>query len=280
MNKSVNKEIYFHVGIAKTGTTFLQYRVFPKFEGIYYIQRTRYKRALKIIRAKKHARYLVSREFDLHLEQAAESFSSSFPDTKPIIVFRRQDSYIASQYRRFVKNGFTGKFTEFIDLDNDTGFFKKKYLEFFNQIQLLEKYFNPKPLVLFYEDLRSEPVTFIEKLARQLNVSIDIKNVNLDKKHSSYSEKQLKAMMSLGKYINMEKRRLFKNDFLNFFWRLYLGSIRYTTLFLAKFIPQSYFSSEPLINKSDLEKIREYYNKDWEQCIDYSKKFDELSSNE
>lgn len=128
MSNTPKKNIYFHVGTGKTGTTFLQYRVFSKFRDIYYIQRTRYKNAKKIINGSNYEKYLISREFDQQLEHEVKLFSADFPDAIPMIVFRRHDGYIASQYRRFVKNGFTGDFSEFFDLEKDKGFFKKTRL--------------------------------------------------------------------------------------------------------------------------------------------------------
>lgn len=271
MSASLNSEanIFFHVGTGKTGTTFLQYRVFPNFQGICYIQRTRYKKAKKIIRANKHDRYLVSREFDQQLEQEVKLFAKDFPDTIPIIVFRKHDSYIASQYRRFVKNGFTGSFREFFDLQNDTGYFKKKDLNYCEQIRILKAHFTPDPIVLFYEDLKKDPVGFIKQIAHQLVVSIDIQKINLSKKHTSYSEKQLKALLFVGRYINLKKRRIFKNNILHFLWRIYLGTLRYATLYLSKLIPGALFSPKPLINKDELVEINAYYNQDWNTCLKY-----------
>ena len=270
MMENLNKKIFFHVGTGKTGTTFLQYRVFPKLKGIYYIQRTRFRKAKEIINKSHQNIFLVSREFDQQLEEQVSKFSSVFPDTTPIIVFRRHDDYIASQYRRFVKNGFTGGFHRFFDLENDTGYFKKHDLDYFRQIGILEKYFKPKPIVLFYNDLRKDPHKFIDRLTALLDATIDHNDLNLNKKHTSYSEKQLKGILKVGRYINLRKRRIFRNNFLHFLWRLYQGLLRYSTLYISELIPEQFFNKEPLIPKSELEKIREYYTADWEKCLAYS----------
>lgn len=270
MTKSIKKTIYFHVGTGKTGTTFLQYRVFPKFKNIYYINRTKYKKAKTIINNTNHNKYLVSREFDQQLEREVKLFSSYFPDTIPIIVFRRHDSYIASQYRRFLKNGFRGNFQDFFDLENDLGKFKKHDLNYSHQIQLLEKYFKAKPVVLIYEKLKSNPSDFINNLSDLMDVSINLEKLNLTKKHSSYSEKQIKAIVFVGRKINLRKRRIFENGILHFLWKLYLGFIRYTILYTAKLFPDSFFGNKALISKNELEKIRNFYKDDWEKCLQYS----------
>lgn len=271
MNKEEIKNIFFHVGTGKTGTTFLQYRVFPKFTGVYYIQRTRYRKAKNIIKSTNYSNYLISSEFDQQLEDEVKSFSADFPNTKPIIVFRRHDSYIASQYRRFLKNGFNNEFTKFFDLENDNGLFKKQNLNYSYQIQILEKYFTQKPIVLFYDDMRNDDKAFVEDLAKRIGASIDFNTVNTSKKHTSYSEKQLKAMMAVGRFVNMKKRRIFKNGLLHLFWRLYLGSIRYSSLYVSKILPNKFFSSEPIVSKIELEKVRNFYASDWENVKAYAK---------
>ena len=265
----MEKDIYFHVGTGKTGTTFLQYRVFPKFKGIYYIQRTKYKKSKDIINKTNYDKYLLSREFDQQLEDEVRWFSADFPGTTPIIVFRRHDSYIASQFRRFVKNGFRGSFTDFFDLENDSGYFKKKDLDYFSQIKILEKYFTKKPIVLFYEDLRDNPVKFTQNLADAIGATFDPDSINWDKKHASYSEKQLKYIQKAGKYINLLKRRHSKNPFVHFVIKLLREGVRYSILYTAKLLPEP--KEKPLIPKEELEKVREYYSNDWEKCKEYVK---------
>jgi hypothetical protein len=265
MVQNNEKQVYIHVGTGKTGTTFLQYRVFPKLKGICYIQRTRYKKSERIIKNTTHHKYLVSREFDQQLEREVAWFSSIFPNAIPIIVFRRHDSYIASQYRRFVKNGFHGHFTDFFDVEHDNGFFKKQDLNYSRHITILENYFSRKPAVLFYDELQNSPDIFIEKLSRLLDVSVDKNSLNLRRKHTSYTEKQLKAILAAGKYINLRKRRIFASSVLHLLWRLYLNGLRYSVLFLGKIAPTRYFGSEPLIPLHELEKVRQYYANDWEQ---------------
>jgi len=46
---NTEKEVYFHVGLGKTASTYLQYQLFPKLKGIKYFQRSSYKRYHKII---------------------------------------------------------------------------------------------------------------------------------------------------------------------------------------------------------------------------------------
>lgn len=258
-----DKEIYFHVGTGKTGTTFLQYQVFPRLNGIRYIQRTRFKQAEKLIHVLDYPRYLISREFDQQLEEEVAKFARKFPDATPLIVFRKHGSYIASQFKRFVKNGFQGDFGSFFDLVDDSGYFKKKDLDYKGQIDILRKHFSKEPLVFVYEDLIENPAEYIVHMSQLLGCTIDISRVNLSRKHTSYSEHQLKAIQQVGRKINLRKRRVFKNGLLHLIWRLHLGAIRYSVLFGARFFAKTSFSPDPLIEPTDLSKIDQHFARDW-----------------
>ena len=143
-------EIYFHVGLGKTASTYLQYAFFPKLKGVHYVQRTKYRFYDAILRKGEYEKYFFSREFDQQLEAEVSQFARLYPDTKPIIIFRRHDGWIASQYRRYIKNGSSRSFEAFFDVENDSGIWPRQEVTFRPMLDLLEKYFSKKPLVLFH----------------------------------------------------------------------------------------------------------------------------------
>ena len=266
---SLEKNIYFHVGISKTGSTFLQNRVFPKLSKITYIPTNIYHRVFEEIKNCDSNQILVSRELDRQFEREVTLFSSRYRTATPIIVFRKHEEYLASQYKRFVKNGFKGEIEDFFDLKNDKGFFKSLHLSFSYQIGVLKEKFEKEPIVLFYEDLRSNPRGFIRSFCSLTLSDIDLEKVNFNKKHISYSEKQLKAIKAVSKYFNLKKRVVFKSPILNLFWRLYQGFFRYSILYLSLVIPSFMYSKKPLIDPVYLKKVSEHFKDDWERCLKY-----------
>ena len=271
------KRVYFHVGTGKAASTYLQYRVFPNFFGVHYIQRTRYKKALEIVQSGNHEVYLLSREFDRQLEYEVGRFADKYPNCRPIIVLRRHDSYIASQYRRFVKNGYRKDFKSFFDVHGNTGYFKHKHIDYKRQIEVLEAKFDLPPIVLIYEDLVNDPVRFVQKLAQLLGSTINYEQLNFERYHASYPEKQLKAILKVGRYLNLRNRKLFKNSVLQFLYRFVLAATRYSILLIAKFLPRSWFSKEPLIRLEELNEVHAYFLDDWTFVLDYAVKSTHLT---
>lgn len=253
-------EIYFHVGTGKTGSTFLQARIFPLLKGVHYIPTNRYHKIFLEIEKCPSKKILISREFDQQLEREVKRFSEKYPKTTPIIVFRRHDSYIASQYRRFVKNGFSGNFEAFFDLQNNEGYFKQSDLDYKSQVALLKKHFTKDPIVFTYKEFKENTHNFTQKWAEIMSCSLDIKKVNWRRKHTSYSEHQLKVFKKFAKLFNLTKRRVFKNSALHFLWRIYLGSVRYSILYLSFLVPKN---NEKLIKEKKLEAVKIHFQEDW-----------------
>ena len=268
MNKS---EIFFHVGVERTGTKYVQGKVFPYFKGIHFINKDRFSIYNKIIDKQKYSKYLVSMELNLspQFEEEVKRFSESYPDTKVIMVLRKQHSWIASHYKRIVKNGQNLTFSQFLDMENDQSVYNRSDLLYYDKLMLLKKYFHQKPLVLLYDDLRNQPMSFIDKLANFLNVTYDKNEINLDRKHTSYSLKQLKAIQKTMKYVTIERKKISKSIIINYLYRLYIDAIRYSVLYITKILPDSWFDTKPLIDTLTIQKIKDYYKKDWERSVKY-----------
>jgi hypothetical protein len=208
----------------------------------------------------------VSREGGRRLERRVRDFASRYPDAHPIIVLRRHDGWVASHYRRHVKNGGPRTFREFIDIDTDQGLWKRDDLLFMAKIKLLEETFGKRPLVLFHEHLRSDPDAFFERLTTHLGASLDRAGVSLDIVHSSYRETHLKVLRAVA-------RRLFRrepHDLATWIRRRLRMYACYVILHGARLLPEAWVPDGELIPARELEKISAYYRDDWEQCQEYA----------
>ncbi len=258
-------EVYFHVGLGKTGSKYLQFIFFPALKGIKYIHMTRYRKSKEIIKRVGSGKFLVSREFDRQFEKEIEWFSADFPDAGAIMVLRRHDEWILSQYKRYIKNGHRFSFDELFNLNN-TGFFKIEHMLFYEKIKFLESHFTKKPLVLLYDELRNNPKSFLDKIAIYTGTTYDKSKIGFSKKHASYSEKQLKFIYVLSKHINLIAGDSKLKKY------LFVYPIRYPVLYLSKYVPDSLAPNVNLMpEKEKLIEIKEFFREDWEKCVEYIK---------
>lgn len=265
-------EVYFHVGLERTATTFLQTQVFPAMRGVEYVPKADFRHAAERITHTQAAKVLVSHEFDSGLERAAKDFTEQFPDAHPIIAFRRQDSWIVSQYKRHIKKGHRTRFRDFIDLENDRGYYKKSSLHYTEKLRLLERYFRPEPLVLLFEDLKDRPEDFVQQIADYVGCTYAPDQLNLNARHVSYADKQLKALWEVGKVIPLRPEPENYGAKWPFEMLRLLGKgVRYTTLSIAEQLPKRWLPEGEFVSETEVERIRAYFQKDWRQVQQYAK---------
>ncbi len=261
--------IYWHIGTERTGTKYLQQSVFPNFKGIGYIDRSQFHSTKAIIDKGEHSTYLVSFELNLNadLEPYIKGFLAQFPAAIPIVVFRPQDQWLISQYKRHLKNGKPGTFTDMFDVANDNGLYKRDDLSYTKLIEKLEHYFQHPPIVMLYQDMQKQPEAFIKLFAQQVGAMVNMPNVNLHPRHRSYNDKQLMALYSVSKHIDISKTKKGNSKVLHALHSLWKNAVRYGTLNVAKVLPDSYFHNRKLIQNKDLEAIKAYYQTDQEQLL-------------
>ena len=264
-------EIYIHVGMGRVGSTFLQYQVFPKIRGLHYIQRTRFRQAKKIIGKGKSDKYLVSGELDnRYIEKYIKVFADPYNFARPILIIRRHDEWIASQYRRYLKNGNHWRFTDFFDLEDDKGYWKQESLNYYPNILLLEKYFQHKPMVLLYDDLRKDSKAFIHQIVEYMDAEIQMDQLNLSRRHASYNEMELRAVYRASERINLRKKRPFNKKWKNVLLNLWTNLLRYAIIYGSHVLPGKFSTKEQIFpTEHQLGAIREHYNEDWEKCVAY-----------
>lgn len=262
----MSKNVTFHIGLGKTGSTYLQHEFFPKLKGVEYIPSRKYHKVFEILESKPEGNYFVSREFDQQLERECLKIAEHYPDANIIMVLRPPAGWIASQYRRFAKNGIHETFGEFFDIENDQGRWKQKELYFSHHIAFLEKTFSKKPLVLFHEDLKKDPHAFMKKMADFAGATYNKADISLAPVHKSHSEKRLKMMRKYGHRF-LPKEQSYSDNYLlhKLQWRWKQIKV-HTLMMLSALFPDSHFDDVEVIPKAQLEKIAEHYREDYEKC--------------
>jgi len=247
------RQTFFHVGYARAASTFLQKSIFPALTNLQYIPRNRFR-----VREKEKKRFnadkiLMSREA------------------------RRQDTLAASNYRLHAKKGHTVRFEQYLDLENDNGFWKLEEFEYMRLIRYVKESTGHKPIVLIFEDYIENPDGYLDTLCAALECSIDKNAIRSKVVHKSYSDKQLRLRRQFADYFELRSQESNKlknktpqgDSVVNFIrYRALLWS---SAIFmrLANFAPDSWLSDEPLIDDARLEQVKDYYADDWQACRDY-----------
>ena len=268
-------QTFFHVGYARAASTFLQKVVFPALTEIQYIPRNRFRVREKEKKRFRSNKVLMSREAGRHIYTRCDRVKEVF-GSRIVISLRRQDTLAASNYRLHAKKGHTIRFDKYLDLEQDQGFWKLDDFRYMRLIRYLEKSTGEKPIVLIFEDYIQDPDFYIDTLCAALQCTINKALLHNDPVHKSYSDKQLRLRRQFAdKLVRSQSNNLMRDKtpqgdgFINFLrYRALLWSSSLFMLF-AKFIPERYLSDEPLIESARLQEVREYYDSDWQECIEY-----------
>ncbi len=263
-------EVYFHAGLGKVASTYLQKSVFPALENIHYIPRNRFRGHRRVIARRQHARYLLSREAGKYLERRLKDVAAIYPDARVLLFFRRQDEWIASHYRRYVKNGGTRELSGYLDILSDNGIWKRDQLLYMGLIEQVELIFGTPPFVLTYDRLKTDSSDFILKIAEFLGANINQNKLSTAPVHQSYSDTRLKVMRRMCRKLGLAdpeydsahrhahrlQRRL----------ALYRN---YILLACAGLVPENTVANEELSPIQYLDEIRQYYASDWQNLCEF-----------
>jgi len=184
MNK---QEIFIHIGLPKTGTTFLQEEIFPKLNNVNFILRdfslAQYSEGKNLISNERITGGITG---DADYKTILDRIKKLFPNIKIIVVFRNKDEWIRSCYYQFIGTSenrlLVKSFKEYYD-----NYFNKSLLDFVSFEQYLKDMFDDV-LVLDYNLLKTDSNRFIEMICGFIGVDIPVYdnnkyNISLKDKH-------------------------------------------------------------------------------------------------
>ncbi|GAB4394857.1 MAG: hypothetical protein Tsb0032_23880 [Kiloniellaceae bacterium] len=163
---------YFHVGLHKTASTYLQRMVFPYWPGITYL---RHRNVEYFLRLPEGKRYLVSCEglsgatFAPLAERrrGLERLAEMFPGANVMVGFRPHGGFVASLYSQYVRYGGQATFDGFFSLTapQDQVIWRREDLCFRDLIECMETAFGKPPFVFQMSELRSNREALLADMA-------------------------------------------------------------------------------------------------------------------
>lgn len=268
----VKNEIFFHVGLPRTASTFLQRNFFPHLNNVFFVKKHDFVHRKKIIEKGTHSRYLLSTEMDIGKEGRYEwlkAVANEYPDAKIIIVLRRHDDWIKSKYFYHLRKGGTHDFSEFFNL-NDTGFFRIDHLNCIKRIELIKSYFPQEPLIVFHEELKANPEKTLELIAQFMGTAYNKDKVKLEHKNQAFKLNELIAIRKFNRISGYDQDK-FKNRYIRSKYRKYYGIYNRIIIFFLSVFGLYKKSDIVLITPEELSDIKAYFAQDWADTISYVK---------
>ncbi len=192
-------KVFIHIGLHKTGTTFLQKQVFPYIEDIHYVEKEESIRFDMNLNEKKVN--LISNEDlsgnpwlkNVHDRfRIADRLKRVFPKAKIIVGTRNKSSWVKSLYKNYVRKGGIYDFKTF---KNDI--FEEDYLEFDEYINYLKKLFDDV-YVYQFEDLKKDSFQFVKDMCEYIGCSVP--SFDNQKRNVAWNDRQLRLARFLNKF--------------------------------------------------------------------------------
>ena len=182
-----NVRLFVHIGLMKTGTTFLQANIFPHLNNVRLIKPNQNLVSHQLL--SKETRFLISDEgisgcpywSDRRNLRYPEQFSLGvaklrqiLPHARVICCLREPAAFLQSAYKQYLHEGGTLEFEDFFQSTGD-GVVTKSDLMFSRFIDYLRRSFNENDLFLYdFDDFQRSPGTVLEDMLDFLGASADV----------------------------------------------------------------------------------------------------------
>lgn len=269
-----DKKVFFHVGLPKTASTFLQVKVFPKFEGIKYIKKHDFKKKDQIIKNSGFNRILLSVELDLDIDAGknkAKDVAANYPNSFAIVVLRKHGSWLKSKYKYYLRKHGTRTFQEYYHPNRQETILSDKNLRFYPKIKFLEETFQKPPLVLFQEELKNEPYKVIDLIASYIGANYSRKDIKIKTVKKAYSEKQLKLVRKFNRLYKFDKTGIHSKAG-KFMYKKFSAFLLHSVAYLGVLYPGKLVDKQALIPSETIKKVNNAFSEDWQMCMEYSMK--------
>ena len=206
----MTKKIIFHIGLHKTATTSLQVDTFPKIRELNYLPmqldpvRTYINHVLACdpiyypgsTKAAPLKAHFVANKVNLvsseslsgpawvgvaqrgidHRSPVLSNLSFDFKEAEILLILRRQDGYARSMYRQYIKSGGTFTMARFLGSDLELGspLFSLDRFSYSPYVDALQRHFDGKIHVMFFEELLADSAKFFGKLSTILDCSSEL----------------------------------------------------------------------------------------------------------
>jgi len=204
-------EVIIHVGMHKTGTTFIQEEIFQRVASRDPLNEINYMETFDISNHIEEGKINIISDENLdggsyrlssnhkRRNTIAHNLAKLYPDAKVIVCIRNQKTWIRSAYKQFVL-GYGAKDHSFKDYVRDID---AEVLDFVGYTKLLEDLF-PSVHVCHFEDLVENPAGFIMNICKFIGIDYPI-GVNYRRKNVAISDKQVSTIRKISRFLRLKE---------------------------------------------------------------------------
>lgn len=205
--------LFLHVGLHKTGTTYFQSEVFPRWSGLKYLRSLTVENFLKTDPGQV---CLASREgfsagVVAHRHEKLsflKRLSAMFPDAGVLISFRDHGSYLNAIYSQYLRYGGTLRLDAFFDLEGDAGYIKREDLLFPDYVDGITEYWGKPPFVFLLSELRQDKQRLFDEMGRFMGVSPPtLDELSSGRRNVSLGRKQAEALRRINQWSGVSLHR-------------------------------------------------------------------------
>ena len=266
-----------HVGLMKTGSTFLQTRVFPYLQGVTYVHGMESFYRGRFFSFGELAPLLISNEgltgswfkdgeygldYFERFQYSIKNIRRYFNQPKLIVVFREPSSFIYSSYKQSLHERGTLRWEQFFPFEtlSTEELAQFNFSRFINI--LLENFRKRDLLLLNYDELTESPESFVELIKRfclttegyEINKGISFP---IHERSNAAVPTEYEDLLILN-----NKLSNFTRDKFGFSLQIQFGRYELSMKTLAQvFLPRLKKSKKP----ENLNTIKAYYQQDWEK---------------
>ena len=259
-------QIFFHLGFPKTGSTFLQNRIFPYIPGINFFKKHHFRKYKKLTPTNGE-KYFFTYEKDINIRAELDRIKEKFPENSYIIlVFRPHYSWIVSKYKNYIRKFGHLSFNKYFSTTDPNCFLNIGPDFYTSRADYAEKLFNGRVLLLNYEELKQSPETFMRKIYKFMGLNDEEVIISNKILKPSFSNNQLKILRKFNSYIQHKRLRTPVKAVRETHHKLH-HFLLHTVAFFAQFFPVNTDDFEEEI-AAGKEEIDAYFQKDWENMME------------
>jgi len=257
--------LYFHVGMHKTGTSYMQQYVFPKLSGITFL--SPHSPLDAFLRIEANGKFLYSNErlagrlwASLEdVEYSIKRLAHLFPEARILMSFRPHHSFIVSSYKQYLHQGGCLSFCEFYDFNSDSGLISRDQLRYQPRIEFLKTYFGRDPFVYLQSEIFSKLDGLLADICAYLEIDPpDARRIPRRSANVGVNHGQAKVLRWLNHFFRSEFNPNGKFDYRRGILRHLGVTPRRIAQRALWFIPDGDFFDE-----TDRNRVSEYYAADW-----------------